>query len=316
MALSIADAAIQWQEEGWVLVPDLVPASDIDAASEELWGILPRPEEFHDPDHPRRKAFLEKRARTWGANPAAPDEPAFREEQFDGHYTFPFTCAGKLNRLLVHPRVLELAEAALGERDIRLYQAGLFGKYAGAANYAQPLHRDRNHSIAPTRPDAGWWFLEGFLYLNDVDDSNGAPHLLRREDAPRIDPGVPIEERDADGLYKKAVSAPGRRGSFLAYRGDVWHRAVDLEDPQSARFVLIACFKLAGQEWISFDASHSIIDHWLFPKFVAESTPRELELFGLPAPGHGFWTRKGVEDLAIKYPDLDVSPWRDALSDD
>ncbi len=62
----VADAAKQWQSEGWVLVPDLVPASDIDAAAGELWGIFPRPEEFRDPDHPRRKAFLEGRIRNWG----------------------------------------------------------------------------------------------------------------------------------------------------------------------------------------------------------------------------------------------------------
>ena len=309
----VSNAAKQWQSEGWVLVPDLVPASDIDAAVEELWGIFPRPEEFRDPDHPRRKAFLEGRIRNWGPVEGAAEEPAFREEQFDGHETFPFTCPGRLNRLVVHPRILDFAEAALGQRDIRLYQAGLFAKYAGAANYAQPLHLDRNHSIAPARMEAGWWFLEGFLYLNDVDEDNGAPQLLRRGDAPRVDPGRPLAPGEAADAYGAAVSAPGSRGSFLAYRGDVWHRAVDLRDPAATRFVLIVCYKLAGQDWIGFDALSKVVDHWLFPKFVAESTPRELEAVGLPGPGHAFWTSEGVDALALKYPDLDVTPWREEL---
>jgi len=309
--ITVGEAAAQWQSEGWVLVPDLVPAETIDAAVEELWHIYPRPEEFHDPGHPRRAAFLEAKPPSWAPNAEDPAEPAFREEQFAGHQTFPFTSKGPLNRLVVHPRILEFVEVALDHRDIRLYQAGIWAKYAGAANYSQPLHLDRNHSLVPARMAPGWWYLEGFLYLNDVDESNGAPQLLRLEDAPPVDPGCPIEP--ADELFAKTVSAPGRRGSFLAYRGDVWHRAVDLEAPGSSRFVLIVCFKLAGQDWIGFDAMNKIVDHWLFPDFVAHSTPRELEVVGVPAPGHPFWTARGVEALALKYPGLDVEPWRRAL---
>jgi hypothetical protein len=41
---SILAAAETCQDEGWVLVPDLVPTEAIDAAVEELWQIYPRPE--------------------------------------------------------------------------------------------------------------------------------------------------------------------------------------------------------------------------------------------------------------------------------
>ena len=311
----VSEAAKRWQSEGWVLVPDLVPTETIDAASEELWQIFPRPEEFHTTDHPRRHAFLESRPESGGAQQAHPDAPAFREEQFAGHRTFPFSSSGNLNRLVVHPRLLSFAEAALGQRDIRLYQAALWAKYAGAANYSQPFHRDRNHSLIPARTEPGWWYLEGFLYLNDVDEKSGAPQLLRREDAPIMDPGGMLEPADAPGAYENAVAAPGRKGSFLAYRGDIWHRGVDLTAPDSSRFVLIVSFKLAGHDWIGYDAMNQIVDHWLFPAFVANSTPRELEVVGIPAPGHAFWTASGVEAFARKYPGLDVEPWQRALTD-
>jgi hypothetical protein len=118
--------------------------------------------------------------------------PAFREEPFVGPEAFPFTSQGELNRLVVHPGILEFVEAALGQRDFRLYQAGLWAKYAGAANYSQPLHVDRNHSVVPARPDPGWWFLEGFLYLSDVEEESGGGGMTttrtQRRRSPRVNP--------------------------------------------------------------------------------------------------------------------------------
>ena len=42
-------------------------------------------------------------------------------------------------------------------------------------------------------------------------------------------------------------------------------------------------------------------------------TPDELALFGIPRPGHDFWTAATVDAMEEKYPGLDVAPWRDAL---
>jgi len=40
---------------------------------------------------------------------------------------------------------------ALGTTDLRIYQAQLSAKYAGDANFEQPMHTDRNHSWLPPR---------------------------------------------------------------------------------------------------------------------------------------------------------------------
>ena len=42
------------------------------------------------------------------------------------------------------------------------------------------------------------------------------------------------------------------------------------------------------------------------------STPRELELFGFPPPGHPIWDAALLDGTAERYPDLDLTPWRDA----
>ena len=47
-----------------------------------------------------------------------------------------------LNRLAFHPDLLDLAERFLGSADLRLYEAELWAKYAGAVDYDQRHHRD------------------------------------------------------------------------------------------------------------------------------------------------------------------------------
>jgi hypothetical protein len=44
--------------------------------------------------------------------------------------------------------------------------------------------------------------------------------------------------------------------------------------------------------------------------FVEHSTPRQLALFGIPMPGHSYWTEKTVSEFSARYPALDVGPWR------
>ena len=112
---------------------------------------------------------------------------------------------------------------------------------------------------------------------------------------------------------QEAVSAAGRRGSYLAYRPDVWHRGVDLTRPGGARFLMNVSFKRAGHEWIGYDTVQpvSVRQEWI--EFASNSTPDELALFGAPRPGHEYWTSELVDRLATRYPGLDVEPWRAAL---
>jgi hypothetical protein len=45
-------------------------------------------------------------------------------------------------------------------------------------------------------------------------------------------------------------------------------------------------------------------------EFVHRATPRQLELFGFPAPGHPYWTDLTLTGVSQRYPGLDLSPWR------
>lgn len=293
------DEAIDlWRTRGWVVVHDLVPAADIDHAVEELWDLYPTPEQFHSSDEARARFELTEYP-GFDFGDGNDKEAAFRSKQFLGHTMFPYA-SQRLNRLNIHPDVVDFARRAMGHDDLRLYQARIWAKYTGVVNYEQPFHQDRNHNIVPDRLEPGWWNMEGFLYLSDVDEDVAPTQVLG--------PGT----RPPDS---EATSAAGKRGSYLAYRPDIWHRGVDLTRPGGARFLMNVAFKRAGHDWIGYDTVQpvSLRPDWI--EFAASCTPDELALFGAPPPGHDYWTAELVDRLEQRYPGIDVAPWRRALTD-
>jgi len=291
MSYEFAAPARQWQQEGWALVEGLIPTEDIDAVADEL-ARLYRDDTFDDYN----------RASRYGDG--TPNGKQFRGTQFDGMRGFPQHGCRRLNDLFVHPRLLEFARHALQDDDLRIYQAAVWGKWAGAVNYEQPIHQDGNHSLIPARMEPGYWHLELFLFLSDVDEDCAPPRLV-----PRSKSNVPYDE-----LYEHEVVATAKRGALLAYRSDVWHRGTDFGRADASRFVLVEGFRPAAAEWFSYDAFGRLGNNGIFAKFVRGKTPEELALFSIPRPGHPFWNAAAVEAFEQKYPGLDVSPWRDALT--
>jgi hypothetical protein len=116
-----------------------------------------------------------------------------------------------------------------------------------------------------------------------------------------------------DDLYEHEVAAPGRCGSLLAYRSDVWHRGTDFARSDASRFVLVVAFRPAQADWFGYDAFPRLGNDDTFRSFAVGKSPEELALFGVPRPGHVYWTEATVDAMEAKYPGLDISPWRAAL---
>ena len=305
-----------WREDGWVLLEGLIGTEEIDALTEDLREIFPRAEDLHaDPDGVTER---------WLGHPVQPKEvfvwpdegPGFRPDQQRWAAAFPFAGTGALNRMCVHPSIVDFAERALDNNEIRLYQAHLSAKYAGVTNYEQPMHVDRNHSWLPAGSESPWWNLEGFLYLTDVTDDDNPTRLVTVGETVHIDSpyGVVMPNMEP-GVYAAERPAPGVRGSYLAYRSDTWHRGAPFGSGTGARVVLAVAFKNASVEWIGYDTQQSRSTGIEWTVFVESSTPRELELFGWPPPGHPVWDEQLVERTQERYPALDLGPWRKALGD-
>jgi hypothetical protein len=289
----------------------LVPAAEVAPALAEITGRDGPPSEATGPT---RRSDVGGDAR-------------FRSAQFDGTTLFPYPDAPALNRLFVHPAIVEFAAAALETDDLRIYQARVWSKYGEHTNYEQPLHIDNNHSLVPIRQGPGWGHLLCFLYLHDVGAETGAPKAVSRTAAGANGLGLGhglggsgtnngvAESAETPHLYQAEVSAAGSAGSLFAYRSDVWHRGVDLP-AGTERHVLAVSFRPAKVDWIGFDSFEPSVGRPDFKAFAERSTPDELALFGVPRPGHAFWTPETLDAMARIYPGLDLSPWRSALNDE
>jgi hypothetical protein len=303
-----------WRTEGWVLLDSLIGTDEIDAVLDDLHETFPTNDAYHaDPEGEtaRRKGHPAKKPEIF----VWPDDgPGFRPDQQFWSDVFPFRGKGALNRICVHPSVVDFAERVLDSDDIRLYQIHATAKYEGVTNYEQPMHADRNHSWLPAIGSPPWWNLEGFLYLSDVTEAENPTRMVSIRDSKGISPATPVLMPNvAPDLYAAERPAVGVRGSYLAYRSDVFHRGAAFGAPGTARFLLALAFKRAGQEWIAYDQAQSRSTGLEWTRFAQRCSPRELALFGFPPPGHPVWTDALLDETQVRYPKMDLGPWREAL---
>ena len=186
------------RERGYLVFEGFLGADELAAAQEALWLHYPRPEEYF-------------------ADPAAPAWLA--TSQWDGLVSGPWR-SWDLNRLMFHPDLLDLAERFLGSADLRLYDAELWAKYAGAVDYDQNHHRDfGNHTlVVPKRADPAPQ-MTSWILLSDVGEADGPTKvvpLVGRRARPRL---AELARRIGERLRHELP--PARR---LRRRGDLGDR--------------------------------------------------------------------------------------------
>jgi hypothetical protein len=305
--MELSDAARAWQADGFVILPGFIPADELASAVDDLGLLFPSAAGFHDGTDPRRERFLG-------------DEVA-------GIDTFPFASTA-ISLLAVNHRLLHLAETLLGDSDIHLYTAEAWAKYTGACDYDQDLHRDYlNHTVLVPSTTPGCQQVEMFVFLNDVPEELGPPHLVPRShtaDLPAVPnwylrPGRHSDWRFNDDsgsadLYTAEVTGAGPAGTVIAFAPGTFHRGTQLTAPRAVRYSMQLGFRPASLQWgqrVAW-AAHSFTDEWA--NFVTSATVRQLQALGFPPPGHPYWTPETLAGMALRYPKLDLSPWRPATT--
>jgi hypothetical protein len=282
-------------EHGFVVIPGYLPAAELEPALADLAVLFPTADDFH------RGADGERSGR-------------FRDDQFRGIDHLPFASA-EWSLLAVHDRIIDLAAHCLDTDDLRLYAAEAWAKYTGAADYEQRHHRDFfDHTPLVPSADPRYGQLEMFLYLDEVSDDLGATRVVPDEHVGDV-PLVPMawSRDDAPHLYDNEVPVSGPAGTLLVNRPGTLHRGTQLTRPGGARFTLHMNYRTAAAEWANRIGwgEASIQPAW--HDFVNRASLRQVLLFGFPPPGHPYWTPATVDGVALRYPALDLEPWRDAL---
>jgi hypothetical protein len=302
--MDLKDAARAWQTDGFVILPGFLPAAELTSAVRDLDLLFPSADGFHDGTDPRRERFL--------------------GDEFAGIDTFPFAGA-EISLTAVNHRLLALAKALLEDDDIQLYGAEAWAKYTGACDYEQALHRDYlNHTVLVPSTTPGCQQVEMFVFLNDVPEELGPPHLVSRQHTAHL-PAVPnwllrpgqsgadrfVAEADP-GLYEAEVSGAGPAGTVIAFEPGTYHRGTQLSAPRGARYSMHLCFRPAAVQWgqrVGW-AAKSFTSEWV--EFVSRAGPQQLHALGFPPPGHRYWTSETLAGMALRYPRLDLSPWQPA----
>ncbi len=267
------------------LAPD-----ELKAAQDALWSHFPRPEEyFADPDR-----YAE-----------------YARGQFAGVEEFPYR-SWDLNRLAFHPDLVDAAERYLGTAELHLYKVELWAKYAGAVDYDQPLHRDYgSHSLVVPRRDGGYQQLTTFVFLSDVTAEDGPTRIVPFEQGRDV-PFTPLYI-EFGALADAEVAVTGPAGSLLVYRTDILHRGSNLTGRGRSRFSLLADYQARGTTWGGKMAWPKQAPH-RWAKLMPQCTVRERDLFGFPRPGDPYWNEQSLSDTALRYPGMDMTPYRPATS--
>ncbi len=224
-----ANAVDELREEGWVLLQSFLSNEDVSRAQAAADAYYPSAERYEE---------------------CSEEFAWLKADPFAGVINFPFSDS-YLNHLIFDPKILSLTEETLEIHDFVLLRAHLQAKFAGAANYDQPLHRDYgNHTLAVPGQQGEYRQLGFFLYLSDVTEDLGPTHLVSKKRCKDLPTGYTHFFRDAESatsrhFYKKApelyeveVPAVGPAGSLLVFELDTLHRSSIITAASGVRLTL------------------------------------------------------------------------------
>ena len=277
--MRVSDATLaEVRERGFALMEGFLGDDELAAAQEALWLHFPRPQDYFA------------------------DPPAFARyaaSQFAGVEEFPYR-SWDLNRLAVHPDLVDAAERYLQTAELHLYKVELWAKYAGAVNYDQPLHRDYgSHSLVVPRPEPRYTQLTTFIYLSDVTEEDGPTRIVPYEDGKDV-PYTPLY-LPFGSLADAEVACTGPAGSLLLYRTDILHRGSDMTGPGRSRFSILADYQVRGTTWGGKMAwPKASPERWA--RFIPQCGVRERDLFGFPRPGDPYWSEETLAGVGRPLP--------------
>lgn len=278
------------RQNGFAVLEDFLAPHELAAARTGLFEVFPTHDDyFADPDRYSRLV----------------------SHQFAGLRTGPFANQD-LNRIAFHPDLVDAAERFCGTTDLQLYKIELWGKYSGAVDYDQIHHRDYgNHSLVVPRRDLRWPQLTSFVLLSDVTEKNGPTKVVPRS-VGDASPFVP-REKEWEEFFDDEVTVTGPAGSIFMYTTDVLHRASNMTGHPESRFALLTDYSERGNPWMNKMAwpQEALQSGWV--EMMEQASPRERDLFGFPPIGHEYWNEQTLTDVQVRYPGMDMAPYRDAV---
>jgi hypothetical protein len=109
------------------------------------------------------------------------------------------------------------------------------------------------------------------------------------------------------------VPVLARAGTLLLYSMSTWHRGSAILAREGCRFSMTSVYRHAGFEWMGWRAWPREALQPSMKAWLTHATPRQREVIGFPGPGHPYWTAETLEGTARRYPQMDMTPYREAF---
>lgn len=283
------------RHDGYAVVPNFLSGDELAAAQDNFLQYFPTSEE------------LRARPQRFGA---IYDDPEHLQVEF------PFA-GDALNHVATHPDLIDLATRLLGTEEVLLSQSAIWAKYAGLGDYEQGLHLDyQGNTLVVPREDGDYRQLNAILYYSDVDETLAPTHVVSQQHTHEL-PLWPTHRtrRKNPELYQHERPIFAAPGTLLLFGMSTWHRASTFTADAGHRFTHHFVFRAAAHGFQGYHHWPSRGESADLQRFITQATPRQRELLGFPRPGDAYWTQQTLAGVKLRYPQLDIGPYQQALGD-
>jgi ectoine hydroxylase-related dioxygenase (phytanoyl-CoA dioxygenase family) len=288
------DHVATWRDQGYVAIEDFISPDEVAVARAEASNHFP----------------------TGAQVQSRPDEFA---ELIAGKFNWSdFPYQGELlNRLCVRPDILRAVANITGTDDSLLATSILWAKYGGTADYDQELHVDyRNNTLLHPSDEGPYAQVPFILYLTDVGPDQGPTYMVPRS-LTSTDPvelaGGNLSRADHPQLYEREIPVTVKAGTLVMYSMRTYHRGSAMRDPLGYRLSMHFVYRGSAMNFAGWRAWGKEGANPLMIKLLESLTPETRRPFGFPPPGHPYWTRETVAGVGARYPNMDMSPYDEAL---
>lgn len=279
------------RDHGYVVIKNFLTEDEIVRALEGFHQYYPSEQELH----------------------ATPQRYGGLFEDADSLQTeFPFA-PDYLNHVSTHPAILSGVKRYLGTDDIRLSQAAIWAKYAGVGHYEQGLHFDyQGNTLVVPREDEDFQQLNFIIYYTDVTARLGPTGVVSKRETRGKVPLWPCFKTKAQHpeLYalEKKVTVPA--GSMLIFTMSTLHRATAITASEGCRYSHHLVYRSGKYDFQGYHLYARQGESEDLQRFVQVSMPEQRHALGFPPPGHAYWTPETLKAVKLRYPGLDLAPYR------
>jgi hypothetical protein len=280
----------QYFRDGYVIIPGFLTAAELSAACEGMLKYFPTAEELSAT--PQRYGTIF-------------EDPEHLQVEF------PFA-SDVLSDMSTHPEMIAFVERVLGTRDVMLSQAAIWAKYAGTGDFDQGLHLDyQGNTLVVPRDDGDFRQVNMILYYSDVGGDLGPTMVVPQEKTRDLSLWPTHRPRKGNAsLYQNERPVLAAAGDLLIFSMRTWHRASDMTADFGARFSHHFVWRGAVH---AFQGYHQWSQQGEKPEmqhFIERASPRQREVLGFPPPGHAYWNDQTLADVAMRYPKMDMTPYK------